>query len=426
MSTRHVRLCTVVVGCLAIGFCTGCNRGGNPAASASGVSEASGSSGSASPAGSQRNLPTASIGSQNAEEPDQKFVEPSAGTPERTVLEITRLQVKPWPKSDDVDLLRTARAERNRQIIKLAGEAIEATHNVPGKQQVFTTAVHHLMEARMQLALAGEQSDIDALYEDAASLYERDPSSKAAVEAAYALAKFAHTNARRYAQQEPRWLAEFSRQARMFAMNFPQEQTRAVSLLFAAGWSCELHRLRDEAVQCYTLLQEKFPESPQAQQSVAILRRLHLAGKPMELAGPTIDGGYVRIDDYRGKVVLVSFWATDSQSFVEQLPLLTSAAAKFGSSNLAVIGVNLDEEEPPVDAFLANNSITWPQIFYADREKRRWNNPLVKYYGVRDIPMLWLIDRYGNVVNTLVDPGRLDEEIRALLASGGSGGREPM
>ena len=143
----------------------------------------------------------------------------------------------------------------------------------------------------MVLALA-DPAAIEDLYQDRDELYERDPKSKAANEAAFVVARFAHTKARDYAKQEPRWLTEFSHQARAFAVSFPDDAARAVPLVYAAGLSCELNGQMDEALACYALLRDNFPKSPQGQQILAVLRRLQMVGKPVELAGPTIDGKY--------------------------------------------------------------------------------------------------------------------------------------
>jgi len=176
--------------------------------------------------------------------------------------------------------------------------------------------------------------------------------------------------------------------------------------------------MTEEAIGCYVTIQEKFPKSPYAEQVTPILRRLDLAGKPVQLAGPTLAGEFVNIKDYRGRVVLIVFWSTDSDRFLPQLPLLISAEQKFQSAGLEIIGVNLDEDELGVDAFLQQNGMTWPQVFHTAADKRRWNNPIVKYYGVRDIPSYWLIDQRGIVFDTQVDPERLDESIQELLLRG--------
>ncbi|MEZ6049485.1 MAG: hypothetical protein R3C11_28685 [Planctomycetaceae bacterium] len=61
--------------------------------------------------------------------------------------------------------------------------------------------VQRLSEARLQLALQGDQTEAESLYADADFLMERNPKSKATMEASWAVVRFANTNAMRYSQK---------------------------------------------------------------------------------------------------------------------------------------------------------------------------------------------------------------------------------
>lgn len=350
-------------------------------------------------------------------------LEPDDGSPEWLLGEITRLRVRKSQPTDDPEKLRARRRWKNEKIIKLAQEAIRLSHNDSDQEQIFNTAVHQLMEARLELALQVtpeqlefSQAQIEELYSDADALFRRAPKSKAAAEAAFVRAKFANTSAERFADREPRWLEEFTRQALLFATNFPQEQSRATSLLDAAGRSCELHRLRDKALNCYALLVEKFPETPEGKQATAILRRLSLNGKRLDkFGGPTIDRGFVYLDDFRGRIVVVVFWASHSRLFVEQLPKLIALRKNVGAKQLAMLGVSLDKNKVAAEEFLSKNELTEPTILWPDANRREWKNPIVQYYGVRDIPMYWLIDQQGVVVDSLLDVDQIEERVQTLL-----------
>ncbi|MGE3317272.1 MAG: peroxiredoxin family protein [Planctomycetaceae bacterium] len=349
-----------------------------------------------------------------AEEPGAAV--PEKGSPEWIVGEMIVLRSQPVTDSKDPKEIEKARQERHRKVIEMATGVIAKTHSDPAKETTFNGAVHFLVEARLQLALAGDTAERDSLFDDADSLYKRAPESKAAAEAAFAVARYAHTNAQLFAKKDQNFLAEFSKQARLFATNFPMQQARAAHLLLSAGKSCELHGMRSEALACYTMLQEKFAETPQSQQAVAILKRLNLEGQKLDLGGETPEGGFVKIDDYKGKVVLVVFWSSDSQDFQSQVADLSQVARKYESKGLRVIGVSLDEDETLVDAFVEKHPLPWTQIFSVDKDKRRWDNPVVKAYGVQDIPLYWLVDQNGTVVDSQVNPEELDTRVRTLLA----------
>lgn len=416
----HASRCLNLFVLTTICLFAGC-EGGTELPSAGGTSIATTDGTSAeSEAPASGGLTTAAInpvgsdsGKQTAKKPSEK------GSPQWLIAEMKRLRSQSPATADETDVakLKAARTKQQEDLIQMATEAIVQTHEDPAQAELFTEAVHQLMESRLQLALLGGQENIDALYGDAEALKERQPQSKAAAEAAFAVARFANQQALLHADKDPKWLPEFARQARLFATSFPQEETRAVPLLFAAGWSCELHGMNDEALGCYTQIRKQFPETPQGKQVDGILRRLQLKGQSLQLAGPTIDGGFVSIDNFKGKVVLIIYWATDAEKFPEIMAQIVEMEQKYGKYGFTVLGINLDEEEPAVDAFLSQHGLTWTQIFYSDSTKRRWNNPIVNYYGVRDIPAMWLVDHTGIVTDVQVKSENLESQIRALLTA---------
>jgi hypothetical protein len=411
-STMRSRL--TFIGLVAIGlFSTGCG-GDSPTQPDAGAQTPETA---ASQTANGASLPTASLpGAGESSREPLDIPEPEKGTAEWLIREILVLRAQPLPQSDDPEILAKERQRRNYEIVEMASEASVLAHKKSNGEQLFNAAIHHLLEARLQLALQGGEDEAVALYEDAADLQKLVPDSKAAAEAAFTRAKFANINARRFGAQDRRWLEEFARQARLFATEFPKDEARSTQLLFSAGRTCELHAMNEEATLCYSQIREKYPEHPMADQVTAVLRRLNLAGQPLQLAGPAIDGRYVSIDQYRGRYVLVVFWASNAKPFVDRVETLQMLEAKYSSGGFSIVGVNLDAEEIAVDEFLETHALTWPQIFFAKREERGWKNPIATYYGISRVPTVWLVDRRGTVVDTQVDLAQLDERLKALLA----------
>ncbi|NOX56682.1 MAG: redoxin domain-containing protein [Planctomycetes bacterium] len=334
---------------------------------------------------------------------------------ESLLMSITRLRVASLPETNDPERLKQARRERNLEIVDMATQAIALTHRDPKLERLFDAAVQYLMNAQMELALQGDPDDINALYEHAEALYRRDPASRAAAEAAFVVARFVYANAQRFADKEPRWLTEYARQARLYAARFPQQKARAATLLWKAGRSCELHGLAEEAVACYETLQETFPDTPQARQATALIRRLTLEGESLNLAGPTLDGHFFSMDELRGRPVMVVFWTTTARQFLEHLPRLLGVCSQYKPQGLAVVSVSLDTDPKAVQAFLQQYRIDWPVIFYTEPQHSGWNNPIALYYGVLDVPQVWLVSRAGKVVATRIDWYRLDELVGRLV-----------
>lgn len=362
---------------------------------------------------SSSSLPTVSIQSATTGS-DAKSVDAAEGSPEWLLSEIRRLKRKTLPESKDLEEIRRLRRDRNLRIIELATESIRQMHQQEGMEVIYAAAVHEMLDARTQNAIQGDQDDVEALYSDVASLERQHPNTEYSVEGALALVRLAHSKARKYAGEKPEWLTELSRQARLFANSHPAETARSVPLLFSAGRSCELNGQLDDALPCFEMLKQKFPDTHQGQQSFAILRRLNLIGKRLQLEGPTPGGQMISIEDYRNKATVVYFWSSAEPQFapiVEQLIALDAKYAKYG---LHFIGVNLDETKDAIQTFLEKNRLPGEQIFFAKAGQQRWDNPIARYYGVLDIPQIWLVRPDGRVSDNGATKA-LESKVRHLL-----------
>lgn len=107
-----------------------------------------------------------------------------------------------------------------------------------------------------------------------------------------------------------------------------------------------------------------------------------------------LSGAPLKLASYRGKVVLVDFWATWCGPCVAELPNVLAAFEKYHAQGFEIVGVSLDQDRAKLDAFLAEKKMTWPQFF----DGKGWENKLAQAYGIRSIPATFLLDREGKIV----------------------------
>jgi peroxiredoxin len=357
--------------------------------------------------------------------------EPEKGSPEWMIREIARLRAAPLDavrqpisgqrgQFEEIKLtpaqVEQEKNRRNEQVVDLAMQTIAKTHQDKSKEQIFNNAVHYLTDARMQLALSGQEDQSQLLSENVEALFKRDATSFAAVDAASQLLQLTQSQAQRHVGQDPQWAQAYARQARLFAEKFPQESSRAAVNLIAAGKLCEQAGDDAEALACLTVIEQKFPETPFSDQAAGALRRLRLPGQPLtDFGGSTHDGGFISIDQFKGKAVLIVFWASNSAQFRTDLPAIQQALKQYEQS-LAAVGVNLDKDERAVDRFLEETGISWKHIFYSDAEKRGARNLVARHYGVSNVPQYWLVDAQGVVRSIHVDVNRLGEALTQTFA----------
>jgi thiol-disulfide isomerase/thioredoxin len=135
-------------------------------------------------------------------------------------------------------------------------------------------------------------------------------------------------------------------------------------------------------------------------------------GKPFVLAGPGVDGRPFSTERWKGKVVLVDFWATWCGPCRAELPRVKKAYADFHSRGLEVVGVSCDNNGSSLAQFLAENpDMPWPQLF--DAAHPGWN-ALAVQNNVEGIPTMFLIDKQG-VLRSVEARKDFEERIPELL-----------
>ena len=345
-----------------------------------------------------------------------------------SLSEITRLRAATAP--DDSKAVAAYRRDRNKQIVNLATQAISATHDKPQLVNQFNAAVHQLMETQLELALLGRPNDIDALFDAVRDLEQSHPDSKAAEEAGFTLARYAHANARRFAAVNPETLLEFSRQARIYADMYPSRLDRAAPVLYAAARSCEKQaprvadpairqRLKNEARLCYIALETDFAEVHQGVVATSVLRRLNLTGRKLtEFGGPTLDGRVAKIERLRGRVAVLVFWSSENERLNQNIDTLISTLSRHSPDDVYLLGVNMDATRQAAEDYVQAHGLPGKHIFFRGEDEQRWENPIVRYWGVQDIPSIWIVDQAGTVVTTDASFKNLGEQLLELTRAG--------
>ena len=224
-------------------------------------------------------------------------------------------------------------------------------------------------------------------------------------------------------QEGKRTEAEFSDELKQFdalLAKHKDEKSEAVArVLFMKAMLYEqVFKDHAKAEQISEQLQKDFPDTRLAkllaQQQAA--RKAHAAlavgAKFPDFDEKDVEGKPLSIANYKGKVVLVDFWATWCGPCVGELPNVIKTYQKHHPQGFEIIGVSLDQDKQKLTSFLTQRKVTWQQYF----DGKGWQNKLASKCGIQSIPSTFLLDGTGKIIGTDLRGEELEDAVTKALA----------
>jgi thiol-disulfide isomerase/thioredoxin len=130
-------------------------------------------------------------------------------------------------------------------------------------------------------------------------------------------------------------------------------------------------------------------KSPDAKAYTALPLKLDA---PIAIDGTTPKGESWKLDKFKGKVVMIDFWATWCPPCREEIPHVAKLYADYHDKGFEIIGVSSDNDKAALLSFLKDHpEMPWPELFHAGNG---WH-PLTKKFGINGIPTMYVVDRNG-------------------------------
>ena len=192
-----------------------------------------------------------------------------------------------------------------------------------------------------------------------------------------------------------------------------------------------MHRYED-MLQVFNELEKQEPQNRSVARKLAeiheMLGNVELAKEYREKAEPVLallgkivpnffatdlDGNPISLQQYRGKVVLLDFWAVWCGPCIAEMPNVKKVYDTYKDKGFEVIGVSLDTDETRLRDYLKENEIPWRQVFSG----QGWQSPVAQKYGINAIPAPWLIDRDGTLITHQARGRNLEQLVAAAVAN---------
>ncbi len=195
-----------------------------------------------------------------------------------------------------------------------------------------------------------------------------------------------------------------------FVTRYPKS-TEAGQALLQLALSKEFEDKKEDALGYYGEVAKNFPTTDAGQKAAGAIRRLKSEGNTIELRGRTVQGEAFDLSKLAGRPVVIHYWATWCDACKQDMKLLRQLQAKYQSSGLTIVGVNVDATRNDAAAYLKENPAPWIHLY---EDGGLESSSLAKQLGVQTLPMMLLIDSSGKVVSNNIYAASLDAEIARI------------